>query len=96
MGKLYRVVITEIDTENGTETVELDDQYMGLTLVADCADGERMSEIVLHDNVLNMANKLAAGSKTHKAVKLAAMMMDMKKDDAADAESALLRRIMGE
>ena len=52
MAKVYRVVITAIDSETNTETVEVDDKYTGLTLVADCVGDEgRMAEIVLHDNL---------------------------------------------
>ncbi len=96
MEKMYHVVITAIDAATKEETVEVDDMYTGLTLVADC-NNEKMSEVVLHDNLLNMAAKLAAGEKTATAVRLAALMMDMmKKKDSADAESNLLRAIMGD
>ena len=94
MDKVYRVVITAIDGE--TETVEVDEKYTGLTLVADCVEEGKMSEIVLHDNLANMAAKLAAGSKTSKAVKLATLMDDFNKRDAVNAEKALLRAIMGD
>jgi hypothetical protein len=94
MKKLYHVVITEID-ETKDETVLVDDNYTGLTVVADTNE-DRMTEIVLHDNLVNMAAKLAAGDKTSTAVRLAAVMLDLKKSDANNAETALLRAIMGE
>ena len=94
MEKNYRVVITAIDAETKEETVEVDDVYTGLTLLADCGEG-KMAEIVLHDNLANMAAKLAAGSKTSKAVRLATLMMEMANDKAESAETALLRAIMG-
>lgn len=95
MAKNYHVVITAIDADTKEETVEVDDTYTGLTLVAD-HDENSMSEIVLHDNLHNMAAKLAAGTNTSKAVRLASLMMEMKKTNAESAENALLRAIMGE
>lgn len=97
MAKVYRVVITAIDSETNTETVEVDDKYTGLTLVADCVGDEgRMAEIVLHDNLANMAAKLAAGSKTANAVRLAGLVMDMRKSKLENIENELLNMIMGE
>lgn len=95
MEKLFHVVITAIDAETKEETVEVDDTYTGLTLLAD-HDEDKMSEIVLHDNIMNMAAKLAAGKQTGKALRLAACMMDIEKAGAANLENALLRAIMEE
>lgn len=94
MDKVYRVVITAID--GATETVEVDEKFTGLTLLGDCPEDGKMSEIILHDNIANMAAKLAAGSKTSKAVKLAGCMIDCAKEDADKAEKAILRPIMGD
>ena len=97
MAKVYRVVITAIDSETNTETVEVDDKYTGLTLVADCVGDEgRMAEIVLHDTLANMAAKLAAGSKTANAVRLAGLVMDMRKSKLENIENELMNMIMGE
>ena len=97
MAKVYRVVITAIDSETNTETVEVDDKYTGLTLVADCVGDEgSMAEIVLHDNLANMAAKLAAGSKTAKAVRLAGLVMEMRKEERETFEDKLLNVIMGD
>ena len=94
MDKIYHVLITAIDPETNEETVAVDDTYTGLTLVADCGDN-RMAEVVLHDNLANMAAKLAAGDKTAKAVRLATLMMEMDNDKKESMENALLRAIMG-
>ena len=94
MEKLYKVVITAIDTATKEETVEVEETFTGLTLVADC-DDERMAEIVLHDNISNMAAKLAAGRNTRVAVKLAAIMAEEDRASKADIENALMRAIMG-
>ncbi len=96
MGKLYRVKVTEIDPETNEEKeVHLDDNYTGLTIVAECEDG-RMAEVLMHENLMGLACKLASGSRTKTAVRLATVMMDMKKTDAENAENAISRAIMGE
>ena len=94
MDKNYRVVITAIDAETKEETVELNDVYTGLTLLADCGEG-KMAEVVLHDTLANMAAKLAAGSKTRTAVKLAAIMAGEVERKNGDIETALMRAIVG-
>ena len=95
MDKKYRVLITAIDPETNEETVELDELYTGLTMVADCEEG-KMAEIVLHDTIANMAAKLSAGNKTAKAVRFANFVMEMRKEEAGNAETNLLRAIMGD
>ena len=96
MGKVYRVTVTEVDPDTKAEKeVHLDEMYTGLTIVAECEDG-RMAEVLMHENLMGLACKLASGSKTATAVRLAAVLMDMKKTDAENAETALLRQIMGE
>ena len=95
MGKLYHVLITEIDEETKVETVNVDETFTGLTLLADY-EADSMAEIVLHDSIANIAAKIAAGRKTSKAMRLASLMMEMAKDKAESAETALLRAIMGE
>ena len=96
MEKLYRVTVTEVDPDTKAEKeVHLDEMYTGLTIVAECDDG-RMSEVLMHENLIGLACKLASGSKTKNAVRLAAVLMDMKKTDAENAENALMRAIMGE
>lgn len=96
MEKLYRVTVTEVDPDTKAEKeVHLDEMYTGLTVVAECEDG-RMAEVMMHENLMGLACKLASGSKTKTAVRLAAVLMDIKKDDAENAETALLRALMGE
>ena len=95
MGKLYRVQVTEIDTDTKEENTTLDDCYTGFLLCAECEDG-RMHEVVCHDTIYDMANRLAQGNHTSKAVRLANLMMEMKADKAKQVEEALLRAIMGE
>jgi hypothetical protein len=97
MEKLYRVVITEIDPETKAEKeVHVDELYQNVTLIADCADRNAMAEVVLNDNLIGIAAKLACGEKVKEAMKLAAVMTNILDDRAGKAENSLLRAIMGE
>jgi hypothetical protein len=97
MEKLYRVVITEIDPETKAEKeVHVDSLYQNVTLIADLADRKAIEEVVLNDNLIGIAAKLACGEKVKEAMKLAAVMTNILDDRAGKAENSLLRAIMGE
>ncbi len=93
MDKIYRVNITEVDPETGTETEVLNDNYAGLTLSADCGDG-RMAEVIMHDTIYDLSVRLAQGEKTSKAVRLANALMAIKQDKTNNFETTLMRAIM--
>lgn len=93
MDKIYKMQVVEFDPETNEEKVVLDDEYTGFTLCANCGDG-RMAEVVMHDNVFDMATRLVHGKHTKAAVRLAGVFLAMKQDDAEDAENALLRAIL--
>jgi hypothetical protein len=95
MEKIYKMTVVAVDPETNEEEVVVDDTYTGFLLCANCGDG-KMAEVVMHDNIMDMANRLAQGKHTRAAVRLANVLMAMKRDDAEDAENALLREIMGE
>ena len=94
MGKIYKVRVVGVDPETGAEEQVLEDNYAGFLLLADCGDG-RMAEVIVHENIMGIATKLAQGKKTRDAVRLAHVFMEMKQDAADNAESALLNAIMG-
>ncbi len=97
MKKLYRVVITEGDPESKAEMeVHVDEFFKNVTLIADCADRKAMAEIVLNDNLIGIAAKLAGGDKVSEAMKLATAMTQILDSRAGKAENSLLRAIMGE
>lgn len=97
MEKLFRVVITEIDPETKAEKeVCLDELYENVTLIADCADRNKLAEVVLNDNLIGIAAKLASCEKVKEAMKLAAAITQIIGDRAGKAENRLLRAIMGE
>ena len=52
----YHVVITEVD--NGEEKVVHDDNHGGMYALIDSVDGNSFEELVLHDSLPNIAQKL--------------------------------------
>lgn len=97
MENLYRVVITEVYPESKAEIeVHVDEFYKNVTLIADCADRKAMAEVVLNDNLIGIAEKLANGEKVNEAMKLAEFMTNILGARADKAENDLLRKIMGE
>lgn len=93
MAKVYRVVAHEIDTETGEEREVLNDEYEGFTLYGDC--GDKFAEVMIHENVLGLASKLAQGSKSKIAVKLAHVLDMTKASYMGDLEDELAGLIGG-
>lgn len=52
----YHVVITEVD--NGKEKVLHDANHGGMYALIDSVDGEQFEELVVHDSLPNIAQKL--------------------------------------
>ena len=52
----YHVVITEVD--NGKETVVHDENHGGMYALLDSVDGSSFEELILHDSMPNIAQKL--------------------------------------
>ena len=97
MEKLFHVVITEIDPATKAEKeVHIDEVYKNVTLIADCAHRKKIAEVVLNDNLIGIAAKLASCEKVSEAMKLAAVMTKILDDRAGKTENSLLREIMGE
>lgn len=93
MAKLFKMIVTEIDTETHEEKEVLSDMYTGFTLSAKCDDG-RAAEVVMNDNVMGMASRLAQGKYTRRAVCFANTLIGMERDKAQNAETDLLRAFM--
>lgn len=89
----YRVVCTKID-EDGNEENVFDELYDGFTLLGTCMDDGRMNEVVMHDNIANIAAKMASGEHTSIAARLACLMMDMDKKKASGLEDLLIDAMM--
>ena len=94
LNKVYRVQVTEIDPEDGTQKDIMDERFTGFALTADCGDG-KCCEAIVNDKLVDIAARIASGEKLHRAARLAAVMMKMKAQfDSNEAEDALLRAIM--
>ena len=94
LNKVYRVHVTEIDPEDGTQKEIMDERFCGFALTADCGDG-KCCEAIVNDKLVDIAARIASGEKLHKAARLAGVMMKMKAQfDSNEAEDALLRAIM--
>lgn len=94
LNKVYRVHVTEIDPEDGTQKEIMDDRFTGFALSADCGDG-RCCEAIVNDRIVDIAARIASGEKFATAVRLAAVMMKVKAHlDSNEAEDALLKAIM--
>lgn len=95
LDKKYKVIIT--DADSGEEITS--DMFSGLCLVGEGLDNESMCEIVLNENIVNIAAMLSAGKKTSHAIKLATFVDNMRKDDlreqATDMEDMLSDLLSG-
>ena len=73
MAKVFRVIITERDTCTNETTEHIDEEFSGISLLADRTDGVSMAEINLHDSIANLALKISNSNNFKKA----AMLMTM-------------------
>ena len=93
--KTYHVVVTAIDGDTGIETEEVNDTFNGFILLADYMDGKTGAEIVMNENIMNMAVHLCTGKTTKMAVRLANLMLKMEEDKHSEMEDMLLNMIGG-
>lgn len=93
MAKLYKMTVVAVDQETNEEEIVLDDTYKGFALSATC-DDDRAAEVIVHDSIMDIANRFAQGKNLRTAVRLANVLLAMKRDDAENAENDLLRAIM--
>lgn len=93
--KTYHVVVTAIDGDTGIETEEVNDTFNGFMLLADVADGESAAEIIMNENIMNLAVLLCTGSKTKTAVRLANLILKMEENKHSEMEDLLMSMIGG-
>lgn len=93
--KTYHVVVTAIDGDTGIETEEVNDTFNGFMLLADAVDGEAMAEIIMNENIMNLAALMCTGNKTKIAVRLANMMLKMEESKHSEMEDLLMSMIGG-
>ena len=80
MDKLFRVIIAEIDPETNIATEVHNALHSGMTCLLDSPDGEGFTEVVLHDSIGNIAQKIKDSNHCKKAAMLA-MMFGFGNDD---------------
>lgn len=94
MEKLFRLTITELNPETKEpQKTHIDENYTSIAVVAKCEDG-KAAEMIINDNLLSIAGKLASSRKLATAVRLAKTLMDIKQGEAQNSEDALIRAIM--
>lgn len=101
MAKLYRVLVEEIDPQKGGDpVVQLDETYTGFSLLGDCIEDEngnvRLNEVIMHDNIMNIAHKIAASKKFSMAAKMATIFAKFRGEVESDiAETEVMSDLMG-
>lgn len=93
--KTYHVVITSYDDETKETETHVDKDFNGLSILADNTDGESFHEIVLHDNIMGLAQKIHQSKNFSKAAKLVSVLDGFRNRDSKDAEDALASMIFG-
>lgn len=92
---MYRLRITEIH-EDGTEEIIHDEKTPGLFTIVESEDGDRFAEIVLHQNLVGMASKIAQSDHVRKAAELMHVLEGAtNKMRGEGAENSLLSQILG-
>ena len=101
MAKIYVMTCKEIDEETGDErmilgTEDRDGKFSGFTLLADVYGSENAAVCtIMHDNISNIAAKMAAEHRTLAAARLACIMNDRTSQSKSLMEDALMSMIAG-
>ena len=95
MDKKYRFIVNEI-LENGEEVERSNEIVRNINALAECYDDENhMMELVMNDNLVGIAAKIAGSKKFRPASKLASVMLDMDTERMAELEDTLSGLIEG-
>lgn len=90
MNHKWRVTITEID-ESGEEKVVHNELHSSVCMLAEDAESEnRMSEIMINENLSGLASMIAASQKHRIAARIAIEMMDVERKKNFDMETLLM------
>ena len=99
----YRVAITEVNMETGEERIVDVNEYAGFVMLADHlpeeGKPEGFAEVIIHDNIMGIATKIAQSKKTSTAAKMATIMMDEiggLGKNSGGFKNALLKSILGD
>ena len=86
----WRVTITEIN-ESGEEKVVHDELHSSVCMLAEDAESEnRMSEIMINENLAGLASMIAGSQKHRIAARIAIEMMDVERKKNFDMETLLM------
>ena len=92
---MYQVTIKKI-LEDGSEEIMHDAKSVGLFAIVDSEDGKRFAEIVYHQNLMDMAGKIAQSGNIKRAAQLSMALGNvLDKMATEDAENDLLSQILG-
>lgn len=92
MDNLYRVVITEINSDK-VETLH-DELYKSVAMLAEEPETNKMTEVILSDSIFNLANKMAQSESFSPAARLSRVLQFMLRDDKNKKEDDLVSRIL--
>ena len=73
MAKIYRIKITEFDTETDEKRVVVDEgdhEYKNLTILADLLDEDSLMELILNNSISNMVDQINATKKMSRAAQI--------------------------
>ena len=88
---MYRVILK--NEETGEEL--MNETYLKVLMLLETEDEMRCAEVVMNDNLIGMAEKIASSTKFRNAAKLAGVMEKIKDDMNPDAEDSPLSKLLG-
>ena len=94
MAYVYRMTVEKINAETGEREEVLNDNFKGFTLLAD-HDDDSFCEVIMHDDLMNIANKIVQSEKCHLALKLANTLEEVKRMRSMKLEDLLMNEVEG-
>lgn len=95
---MLRLLIEETH-EDGTKEVHYDENVKSIACLVDSEDDERIGELIMHTNLMDMASKIAQSQKFSIAAELSQtiskLLKKMKGQEADDSENNLISHILG-
>ena len=94
MSKYYRVQITKV--VDGEKEKICDEKMENVAMIGDCVEENKVAEIIINTNILDIAGLLAVSSKLSQAAFMATTMKFLRATMSKDPEDTLLDRLTGE
>lgn len=89
----YLVKITKL--EDGKEEVVHEEEHKNVNLLAEDLGGKKITEIMLNDNLFELAAKIGSSTQFKKAAILMHAMDKVMDSMREDSESDLINRLLG-